>query len=257
MPSKRIGAASCSASATLFFTLLLTIRIYAQDSTAPWTYAGASGPEHWRELNPAYSTCATGTEQSPINIRDPKVQTLPVIHFDYKDTPLDIIDNGHSVQVNYAPGSAITLDGRRFELKQLHFHHPGENQIDGKSYVMEAHLVHSDSEGRLVVLAVLLKQGAANPVVRDIWSHIPKSKQQEQVSHDLSMNAAALLPAKTSYLTYSGSLTTPPCTEGVTWLVLTTPVTISKRQIEEFGRLYPHNVRPVQPLGKRVVAASQ
>jgi carbonic anhydrase len=222
-----------------------------------WAWEGEAGPLHWADLKPEYATCKTGKEQSPIDIRNPRQAALPAIHFDYKASPLKIIDNSHTIQVNYAPGSFITVGDHRYQLLQFHFHRPSEERIQGKSYQMVAHLVHADSEGKLAVVAVLLEKGTANSTIQEIWDKLPKTQGKEETVPGVEINASGLLPKNTAYYTYPGSLTTPPCTEGVTWLILKTPVDLSSEQIDTFAKIYPHNARPIQPLGDRVVKASK
>ncbi|HEY1759837.1 MAG TPA: carbonic anhydrase family protein [Bryobacteraceae bacterium] len=232
-------------------------RLVAQEAAPLWSYQGAKGPDHWGDLKPEYRTCKAGMEQSPIDIRNPALQSLPVLAFDYSAVPLKIIDNGHSIQVNYSPGSFMTVAGARYELRQFHFHHPSEERIKGKSYPMAVHLVHADKDGKLAVVAIPLEKGPPNKTIQDIWTRLPKVKDVEQEAGAIAINAADLLPKQTGYFTYSGSLTTPPCTEGVTWFVLKTPVAISQGQIDIFSKLYPDNARPIQPTRGREVRASQ
>jgi carbonic anhydrase len=222
-----------------------------------WTYVGEEGPKHWGDLKPDYKTCKLGQQQSPIDIRDAKKSELPPIQFDYKPSPLKIINNGHTIQVNYAPGSTITVGDKHYELKQFHFHHPSEEHINGKAYDMVIHLVHADSEGHLAVVAVLLKKGSVNPAIQKLWDNLPAVEGKEQAPAGVEINAAALLPQPLGYYTFAGSLTTPPCSEGVTWLVLKSPEEISAGQIEAFAKLYPHNARPIQPLNGRPVEQSE
>jgi carbonic anhydrase len=222
-----------------------------------WSYSGKEGPEHWGDLEPEYATCKTGQHQSPIDIHDAKKSDLPAIQFDYHAAPLRIINNGHSVQVNYSPGSFITVGGKRYELRQFHFHHPSEETIDGKHFEMVIHLVHADDSGNFAAVAVLLKMGAENPAIEALWSHLPKQAGPEQKFEDVRIDASGLLPSAHGYYTYAGSLTTPPCGENVTWYILRTPATISKEQAAAFARLYEHNVRPIQPLNGRVVLESK
>ena len=222
-----------------------------------WTYGGKEGPEHWGDLEQEYATCKIGKHQSPIDIRNAKKSDLPAIQFDYHAAPLRIINNGHSVQVNYAPGSFITVGDRRYELKQFHFHHPSEETIDGKHFEMVIHLVHADASGNYAAVAVLVKIGAENPAIEALWSRLPKQAGPEQKFDDVQFNASGLLPIAHGYYTYPGSLTTPPCSENVTWLVMKEPVTISKEQAAAFARLYEHNARPIQPLNDRTVLESK
>jgi carbonic anhydrase len=218
-----------------------------------WSYTGASGPEHWGDLSPEYSACNTGKEQSPVDIRHIEIASLPPLQFDYRPSPLKLINNGHTVQVDYAEGSSITVGGERYQLRQLHFHRPSEERIDGKAFDMVLHLVHANAKGEIAVIAVLLEKGSANPTIAKIWAEIPGTVGQEREVRGVEINTAALLPADTTYYTYRGSLTTPPCTEGVTWVVLKTPVAISVEQIRAFASIFPPNARPGQPLGARIV----
>ena len=226
----------------------------SEHGTAPhWSYEGAEGPEHWGSLGPAFVTCATGKEQSPLNIDRTETADLPPIRFDYRPSPLAIVDNGHTVQVNYAPGSSIDVGGRRFELKQFHFHHPSENTIHGQSSPLEIHLVHADKGGKLAVVGVWVNVGKSSEALQVLWDHLPGEKNQESRPGGVSVNAADLLPRDRRYFTFPGSLTTPPCTEGVTWLLLKTPVESSPSQIETFAGRYPLNARPVQLPNARTV----
>jgi carbonic anhydrase len=224
-----------------------------------WSYSGATGPEHWGTLEEDYGACAEGKTQSPIDIHDDVAAkaVLPAIHFDYRRSTLRIIDNGHSIQINYEPGSFIDVGDQRYELVQFHFHRPSEEQINDKNYDMVAHLVHKNSDGKLAVIAVLLTKGAANPLIKTLWGHLPHEKNKEVVVKTLKINAAALLPTDRNYYTFAGSLTTPPCSEGVTWLVLRTPAPISAAQIKRFAAAYPMNARPVQPVNGREIQESQ
>jgi carbonic anhydrase len=225
-----------------------------------WSYEGASGPEHWGDLDPDYSACKVGKEQSPIDIRKAKKVELPAIRFEYKSGPLKIINNGYTaVRVNYAPGNGnlLFVGDQRYELTQFHFHHPSEESIRGKPYDMVAHLMHESSDGKVAGVAVLLKAGRANAIIQQLWEHMPKTPGKEELIAGAEVNPTGLLPRDTSYYTYTGSLTAPPCTEGVTWFVLRTPMDISAGQVSEFAALYPHDVRPVQPLNQRIVKESQ
>jgi len=225
-----------------------------------WSYEGASGPEHWGDLDPDYSACKVGKEQSPIDIRKAKKVELPAIRFEYKSGPLKIINNGYTaVRVNYAPGNGnlLFVGDQRYELTQFHFHHPSEESIHGKPYDMVAHLMHESSDGKVAGVAVLLTAGRANAIIQQLWEHMPKTPGNEELIAGAEVNPTGLLPRDTSYYTYTGSLTAPPCTEGVTWFVLRTPMDISAGQVSEFAALYPHDVRPVQPLNRRIVKESQ
>jgi len=220
-----------------------------------WDYAGEGGPETWGKLKPEYSQCSTGQRQSPIDIRGGIAVQLEPIQFDYRTTGFSVIDNGHTVQVNLPSGNTITVLGRRFELLQFHFHRPSEERINGKQYDMVAHLVHKDAEGKLAVVAVLLDRGVAQPLIQAVWNALPLEKNEAQAAPG-TIDLNKLLPEDRRYYTYMGSLTTPPCSEGVLWMVMKTPVPVSPEQIEIFSRLYPMNARPVQPQAGRLIKES-
>jgi carbonic anhydrase len=222
-----------------------------------WSYEGEHGPAHWGDVKTDYAMCKTGKNQSPIDITGAVKADLPTIQFAYKTGPLRMMNNGHSIQVNYPEGSFITVDGKLYQLVQFHFHHPSEEKIKGKSFDMVAHLVHKNAEGYLAVVAVLMKKGRANAFLKTLWEHLPKEEGKGKVLANVPIDPSELLPAQRGYYTYTGSLTTPPCTEGVTWLVLKTPVELSGAQIDRFAHFYKHNARPVQPLGGRVVSESR
>lgn len=240
----------------LFVATTICCAYQAQAEGQHWSYKGHGGPAEWGELDKAFATCKLGKVQSPIDIRGAKAAELPAIKFDYKPTPLKMIDNGHTIQVNYAPGSSIDIGGTRYELLQFHFHKPSEEKINGKSHAMVAHLVHKGTDGTLAVVAVLLDKGGANHTIDTIWKNLPKEKEKE-TSGNATIDATALLPASRSYYTFAGSLTTPPCSEGVRWFVLKTPVRIAESKITAFGKLYPMNARPTQPLNGRTIEATR
>lgn len=226
----------------------------AQEAHPPhWSYTGPEGPKNWGTLDPAFAACSSGHHQSPIDIRDAKTADLPVLTFDYNAVPLNIIDNGHTVMVNYAPGSTLTVGDKVYTLAQFHFHHPSEEHINGTEFDMVAHLVHTDAEGHLAVVAVLFKEGAANPLLETLWKNIPAEKKKTVALSDVSVNVKDLLPPDRGYFTFSGSLTTPPCSEGVTWYVLKTTSTLSPRQLAMFAKLYVANNRPIQPAYQREI----
>ena len=228
----------------------------AQADGEHWSYQGHGGPAKWAELDHAFATCGLGKVQSPIDIRGAKVADLPAIQFHYKPSPLKLIDNGHTIQVNYAPGSSIDIGDAHYELLQFHFHKPSEEKVQGKSHAMVAHLVHKSADGKLAVVAVLLDKGGDNPTIDTIWMNLPKEKEKE-TAVDVTVDAAALLPRDKGYYTFEGSLTTPPCSEGVRWFVLKTPMKITESEIMAFGKLYPTNARPIQPLNGRAIEATR
>jgi carbonic anhydrase len=206
-------------------------------------------------MKPEFATCGSGTRQSPIDIQGGIRVELDPVRFDYRPSAFRVIDNGHTVQVNVATGNAIEVLGRRYELVQFHFHRPSEERVDGRQFDMVAHLVHKDLDGRLAVVAVLLDRGSAHAVVQSVWNNLPLEKGEE-VPARASLDLNALLPVERSYFTYMGSLTTPPCSEGVLWMVMKQPVPISAEQIGIFARLYPMNARPIQSAGGRLIKQS-
>ncbi len=233
--------------------LAFTTTANAQEAHA-WGYSGETGPKHWSEVS---AVCKSGHSQSPINITHAEQKDLPSLEFSYQPAALNVIDNGHTVQVNYAPGSTLKVGEKTYELVQFHFHHKSETAIQGKHAPMEAHLVHHDKDGNLAVVSVLLQEGQANPAVATTWSNIPAVREKAVTPEGVEVQALQLLPANHRYYTFSGSLTTPPCAENVTWVVMVDPVTVSKEQIEKFAKLYPDDERPVQPLYGRAVLESK
>ena len=222
-----------------------------------WTYSGSSGAENWGVLKSEWAACGKGTMQSPIDISDGARLDLEPIKFQYRMSPLRIVDTGHTVQVNYPGGSAITVGGVRYELMQMHFHKPAEERVNGRVYDMAAHLVHRSFDGRLAVVAVLFEIGEENAFIKSLWPHLPLEKQREVVMNHVKIPLDSLLPPERGYYTFMGSLNTPPCTEGVLWLVMKTPVSISPTQVGVFGRLYPMNARPVQATNGRFIKESR
>jgi carbonic anhydrase len=221
-----------------------------------WSYEGLNGPENWGKLDPEFSVCTNGKRQSPIDIRDGiKVEQEP-IQFDYKPSFFRIVDNGHTIQISYGAGSHITVMGRTYDLIQMHFHHPAEERVNGRGFAMVAHLVHRDTEGHLAVVAVLLESGQANSFIQTLWNNLPL-EQNEDYAPRIAIKADDLLPSNRDYFSYIGSLTTPPCTEGVLWLVLKQPVQLSAEQIDVFSRFYPNNARPVQAASGRIIKESR
>ncbi len=228
----------------------------ASSGSSHWTYEGESGPEHWGTLSPQYATCSTGSNQSPINLHAAYEAKLDRVAFSYQGTPLNIINNGHTIQVNYQPGSTVTVDAQTYELLQFHFHTPSEHKVNGESFKMEMHLVHKKGEGELAVVGVLMKEGQANRFLDAIIQHIPKHAEERSMVEAVTINAADVLPESGEYFHYYGSLTTPPCSEGVNWSVLKTPVEASAAQIEAFHSVMGDNARPVQQVNQRFLLMS-
>ena len=227
---------------------------FAGGHGAEWGYTGHNTPETWGHLSEKYRLCSEGLNQSPINIThsisDPN---HPPLNLDYKKGSKEVVNNGHTIQVNVDAGDKLVVDGITFELKQFHFHSPSENRINGKSFPLEAHFVHLDKDGNIAVVAVMFEEGTENKDLAKIWAKMPE-KAGEKNELKVDDIAANLIPEKQHYYRFNGSLTTPPCTEGVRWFVLEKPLTISKEQIEKFQHVMHHpNNRPVQPLGARII----
>lgn len=217
-----------------------------------WEYQGKTGPENWAKLTPEFSQCA-GSNQSPVDLSGLVEAKLAPLEFHYQASGQTVVNNGHTLQVGYAPGSTLQLDGIRFELKQFHFHAPSENLIEGRSYPLEVHLVHVSDKGEIAVVAVMFEAGKVNLALAEALSEFP-AKVREIQTLKVPLSAEQLLPDTRDYYRFSGSLTTPPCSEGVRWLVMKKSVEISQSQIDAFKALMHNpNNRPVQPLNGRVV----
>ena len=224
---------------------------------AEWGYEGDIGPAHWGELSPDYALASTGREQSPIDIANPTVGENPAITFNYADAPIDVVNNGHTVEQKMAAGSSITVNGKTYALNQFHFHSPSEHTINGQHAAMEMHLVHTASDGSVAVIGVMLTEGdAANANFAQVWANMPHKAGATKTS-EVTINPISLLPVDKSYYRYQGSFTTPPCTEGVLWMVMQSPVQLSAAQISAFGQIIDGNNRPVQPLNGRTVTSSR
>lgn len=224
-------------------------------SEAHWSYEGETGPHAWGKLKPDFSSCATGKRQSPIHIEDGNTLQGPAepVQFAYAPSNGTVVNNGHTIQVDVQGENTITVRGSTYRLLQFHFHTPSEEQINSRRFPMVAHLVHKNSEGQLAVVAVLLDEGAANPLIDKVWTHMPlDTNDRVRMPQDL-LNVSELLPTDQRYYQFMGSLTTPPCSEGVLWMVLKQPVSISKGQYKLFTQLYPNNARPVQAVNARPI----
>ncbi len=228
----------------------------AAGAAAHWSYEGATGPNAWSELDTANAVCKQGGAQSPIDLDDAiRVPALPGLQLNYGQTKVKVVNNGHTFQVNCDKGSSLTLNGKKFDLLQFHFHTPSEHTVEGRSYPLELHLVHQASDKNLAVIGVLLAEGAPNMLLTKFWERFPKSQGEAETGVTIAIQD--LLPRNVDdYFTYSGSLTTPPCTESVRWVVLKRPVEVSKAQVAAFRAVFPNNARPTQPLGARLVLSS-
>ena len=254
---KIIGLATGLFAASIFgATVALASGTAGSGPKAHWSYSGADGPAAWGSLSSAYALCSTGHQQSPINITHPQQAGLAGIKTDYKAGPLSIVNNGHTIQVNVAPGSTMSIGHSSYKLLQFHFHTPSENVVDGKAYPMEVHFVHIDDNGHLGVLGVFFKKGKENAALGEIWAKMPKSAGKAQTHNDVVVNGRDLLPTNMDYYRFVGSLTTPPCSEGVQWHVAKTPIEASSEQLSQFNDLIGNNARPVQHMGHRLLIDS-
>ncbi len=218
-----------------------------------WGYTGEGAPEHWGDLKPEFAACKDGKSQTPINLTGMVDIDLPAIEFNYDEVGVAVLNNGHAIQANYETGSSIKVDGKEYKLIQFHFHNPSENVIEGKSFPIEAHLVHKSDDGKLAVIAVMFEEGAANAVVDTVWRYMPAKVNADKSSNE-TLNVMAMLPENKDYYAFDGSLTTPPCTEGVKWIVLKQPMTVSAAQVLKFQQIMKvANNRPLQPLNGRVI----
>lgn len=243
----------------LAFLFVCFASLAAAQSEIPWSYQGRTGPMEWGKLSPAYRACSKGKEQSPIDIRKARLNpALKPIQFHYLAGPVTLTNNGHTIEIHVDPGSYIVADGVRYDLVQIHFHHPSEHTVNGNLSDMEVHLVHRSADGKLAVVAVLLSENAdfANATLATLWAHLPASPgQSEKVA--AMVNPGGLLPRNRGYWTYTGSLTIPPCTEGVRWFVFEQAISISRSQYDAFANLYKMNSRPTQDLHGRRIQASE
>jgi len=221
-----------------------------------WSYSGENGPDHWGDLSPDYATCAKGVEQSPVDIPADAAVNTADISFNYKPSAVAILNNGHTIQVNYDPGSSLTLNGVRYDLVQFHFHAHSEHALAGQFAPLEVHLVHKNAKGGLAVVGVLLNAGAENPSYAAVLNNLPAEESEAHAVSGATVDANQLLPSERTYWRYNGSLTTPPCSEGVQWLVMNTPVELSAAQIGAYTAIYNANARPLQPFNARTFVLS-
>ena len=243
-------------------SILVAISLYmaalsAHTADTHWNYEdGHAGPAHWSELEEGNTSCNLGKVQSPIDIHGAKKAQLEPIGFSYVSGPAEAVNNGHTVQINLARSGSIRQADGDYQLVQMHFHTPSEEKIDGKSFPLSAHLVHKNAQGKLAVVTILFEQGEANAALKPVFDGMP-GQAGETVALAAGLDPAALLPGQRGYYAYTGSLTTPPCSEGVRWNVLKEPVTLSAAQLNAFQKLYPMNARPVQELNGRIVMMSE
>jgi carbonic anhydrase len=223
-----------------------------------WGYEGAIGPEHWGKLHSLFGLCDSGKNQSPIDLTDGLGVDVPLPRFEYRPSRFSVLNNGHTLQVSLTSPGQLTFGGKTYQFSQVHFHRPGEERLQGKSFEMGAHLVHRDSKGALAVVAVLMTVGREHPVVQAMWNHIPLGEGKSMSSAaEVTLDLNQMLPKDRQIFHYSGSLTTPPCSEGVEWIVFKDPIEVSPEQLRVFARLFPLNARPIQPVNGRLIKESR
>jgi carbonic anhydrase len=224
-----------------------------------WAYEGENGPQAWGKLKPEFNVCAIGKRQSPINIEDSMTLQGPAepLQFNYTVSSGTVVNNGHTIQVDMYGDNTLTVRGSVYKLVQFHFHTPSEEQVNFRNFAMVAHLVHRNNEGQLAVVAVLLDPGVANTLINKVWTYMPLDLSDRVRMPGGLIDMTELLPKDQRYYQFIGSLTTPPCTEGVLWMVMKQPTQLSPAQIRLFQQLFPHNARPVQPTNGRPVRDAQ
>lgn len=242
----------------LFIALLIAMPVHALANG--WSYAGQNAPEHWADIDPTGGSdaCLAGEAQSPVDVDLHKLEHQPGLAKDltinYQRSALQLVNNRHSIQANLQPGNSLIFKGSSYNLVQFHFHTPSEHQFNDKNFPMEMHLVNQAEDGRLLVMAVMIKQGEANTELDHLWKMLPqKAGQAFDISEPLAPDLTAILPSNSKHLLYTGSLTTPPCTEGVQWVLFEQPIEMSAAQIKAFQQLYADNHRPIKPLNSRQV----
>ena len=216
-----------------------------------WTYDGETGAARWGELDPSFAVCAEGAQQSPVDLAGPIPAGTGTLDIQWQPAEAYVVDNGHTIQVDVAEGSSITLEGRRFSLLQFHFHLPSEHMVDGDGFPMEVHFVHQAAEGDLAVVGVFMGTGESHPAIERIWGAIPGSGEPSATLPEL--DPRTLLPEGSGYFRYAGSLTTPPCSEMVSWVVMTEPISVSPAHADAFAARHPMNARPTQALNRRFI----
>lgn len=246
-----------STVATVSLLSLAGFAAHAAGHAPHWNYEhGHEGPSHWAELDPAFETCAKGATQSPIDIRNAVKADLPALQFNYGEVQPQIVNNGHTIQVNVPAGQTLSVGGQTYNLLQFHFHTPSEEAFDGKRAAMVGHFVHKNEAGALGVIAVMIQPGKTHAAYAPIFEHLPRKGETITVD-GLKLDLAAMLPKETKYYAFAGSLTTPPCSEGVSWMVLKQPITFDAAQIKAFRRIFNANARPIQPVNGRVIQESK
>lgn len=229
--------------------VLFSLNCSSEQHKHHWGYQGESAPDKWYTLEPNFATCKIGNEQSPIDIVDAK-DAKASLTISYGESPVKIINNGHTIQLNYVGKGFIVSNGNTYKLVQMHWHSDSEHSIGGKKFPLEVHLLHKSDDGKLAIIGILFKEGAENTFLKKVWTELPATESPE-IEVKANYNPNELFPKQRAYFQYSGSLTTPPCLEGVEWYVIKEPMTASKEQIAQFKAIFSNNARPVQPINAR------
>lgn len=233
---------------------LMSYSLFAYSEGPHWNYIGEHGPKDWGKLDPANKPCSVGKRQSPIDINSSNTKenkSLPSLMFSYVSAPLKILNNGHTIQMNYPKGSKVAIGGNNYDLLQFHFHTPSEHAVKGKRTELEVHFVNKNADG-LAVVGVMLKKGKKNTALAGMFNNLPNKEGEVTVDKE-TINPIELIPKDKDYYTYTGSLTTPPCSEIVTWYVVKDQIEVSEEQIKKFKKIFAMNARPLQSLSQRIV----
>ena len=251
---------TCAAAAVI---LAASLNVHAEENlhaheghpASHWGYEGEAGPEHWSDMKADFATCRSGIKQSPVDLRESIKAEMAPLEMHYQAVPLKVANNGHTIQVDQKNGGTLAFQGQEYRLLQFHFHTPSEHKVEGEARAMEAHFVHKSDQGQLAVVGVMINAGKENVALKAVWDSMPKGAGDVEVQGAM-INAVDILPADKTYEHYIGSLTTPPCSEGVRWIVLNEPIEMSQSQIDSFKSIFSHNARPVQPMHDRFLLNS-
>lgn len=242
----------CFAVLSGAIALLIGTVGYSADSGPHWGYEGETGPEHWAKLSPDFAACSAGVNQSPVDIVDALDADLAPLEFDYRSGSTEVVNNGHTLQVNVKPGNWLMTGDEKFELLQFHFHSPSEHHVEGQSFPLEAHFVHQGEKGNLVVVGIMFHAGEHNDDLEAIGNAGPKQAGRTN-PFDIDFSVLDFYHDHEFYYRYNGSLTTPPCSEGVRWYVLKETQPVSLEQAAAFVDMIGEDARGPQPLNARLV----
>jgi len=236
------------------FGLYITVLSNTALAEGEWSYSGSNGPANWHQLSGAYGKCSSGKQQSPINIEGTDAAIMHRLETDYSVAPIHLKNNRHSIQMSYPKGSLLKVGTKRFSLKQFQFHTPAEHTVSGNRHPLSIHFIHHAANGSSAVVAVFVKEGKENMAAQELYENLPLEADQVINKEKILINARDLMPSNKAYYRYMGSLTTPPCSEGVHWYVLKKPIEFSKEQIDFMrGLIGGNNARPLQKRNNRII----